>query len=46
VCQNFVKWNLELVAETTDFGNFETEVLVSLLQQNDLVVLNEMALYR
>lgn len=45
MCQNFVKWNLELVAETTDFGNFEPEVLVSLLQQNDLVVLNEMALY-
>jgi hypothetical protein len=46
VCQNFVKWNLEFVAETTDFGNFEPEILVSLLQQNDLVVLNEMALYR
>ncbi|XP_069674979.1 BTB/POZ domain-containing protein 17 isoform X3 [Periplaneta americana] len=45
VCQNFVKWNLELVAETTDFGNFEPEILVSLLQQNDLVVHNEMALY-
>ncbi|PSN58437.1 hypothetical protein C0J52_02823 [Blattella germanica] len=45
VCQNFVKWNLELVAETTDFGNFEPEILVSLLQQNDLVVHNEMTLY-
>ncbi|KAJ9577328.1 hypothetical protein L9F63_006072, partial [Diploptera punctata] len=45
VCQNFVKWNLELVAETTDFGNFEPEILVSLLQQNDLVVRNEMVLY-
>ncbi|KAJ9577327.1 hypothetical protein L9F63_006071 [Diploptera punctata] len=45
VCQNFVKWNLELVAETTDFGNFEPEILVSLLQQNDLVVHNEMVLY-
>lgn len=46
VCQNFVKWNLELVAETTDFGNFEPEILVSLLQQNDLVIHNEMTLYR
>jgi hypothetical protein len=46
MCLNFVKWNLELVAETTDFGNFEPDILVSLLQQNDLVVLNEKALYR
>ncbi|XP_066994013.1 BTB/POZ domain-containing protein 17 isoform X2 [Anabrus simplex] len=44
-CQNFVKWNFELVADTPDFCNFEAEVLASLLQQNDLVVHNEMALY-
>jgi hypothetical protein len=41
-----VKWNLELVAETADYGNFEPEILVGLLQQNDLVIHNEMALYR
>lgn len=46
VCQNFVKWNLEFVAKTADFGNFEPEILVSLLQQNDLVIHNEMVLYR
>ncbi|XP_077289032.1 BTB/POZ domain-containing protein 17-like [Arctopsyche grandis] len=44
-CQNFVKWNLETLARTSDFGNFEPEVLISLLQQNDLVVYNEMNLY-
>jgi hypothetical protein len=41
-----VKWNLEPVAKTTDFGNFEPEMLATLLQQNDVVIHNEMALYR
>lgn len=45
-CQNFVKWNLEIVAETSDFGNFHHEILARLLQQNDLVVHNEMAVFR
>lgn len=34
-----------MVASSSDFGNFEPEVLISLLQQNDLVVYNEMRLY-
>ena len=45
-CQNFVKWNLELVAKTTDFGNFELDTLVALLHQSSLVIKDEMALYR
>lgn len=44
-CQNFVKWNLEMVAETSDFGNFEPDVFANLLKQNDLVVHDEMVLY-
>lgn len=44
-CQNFVKWNLEIVARTSDFGNFHHEILAKLLQQNDLVVHDEMAVY-
>lgn len=45
-CNNFLKWNLELVAETADFANLELEVLVSLLHQSSLVVQNEITLYK
>ncbi|GLV38534.1 Transport and Golgi organization 10 [Carabus blaptoides fortunei] len=45
-CQNFVKWNLETISQTEDFGHFDAEVFISLLQQNDLVIENEMALYQ
>ncbi|XP_058789077.1 BTB/POZ domain-containing protein 17 [Phymastichus coffea] len=45
-CHNFVKWNIELVASTDDFANIELEVLVSLLQQSNLVVQDEMTLYK
>ncbi|XP_015589909.1 BTB/POZ domain-containing protein 17 [Cephus cinctus] len=45
MCQNFVKWNFELVAKTPDFGNFELDVLVSLLHQSSLVIKDEMTLY-
>ncbi|XP_014482683.1 PREDICTED: BTB/POZ domain-containing protein 17 [Dinoponera quadriceps] len=45
-CQNFVKWNLELVAKTPDFGNFDLDILVSLLHQSSLVVKDEMTLYK
>ncbi|XP_034950886.1 BTB/POZ domain-containing protein 17 [Chelonus insularis] len=45
-CQNFIKWNIELVAKTSDFGNFELDVLVSLLHQSSLVIKDEMTLYK
>lgn len=45
-CQNFIKWNFELVAKTTDFGNFDLEILVSLLHQSSLVIKDEMTLYK
>ena len=45
-CQNFIKWNIELVAKTADFGNFELEVLVGLLHQSSLVIKDEMTLYK
>ncbi|CAH1406656.1 unnamed protein product [Nezara viridula] len=44
-CQNFLKWNFELVANTTDFCNCNHEILSKLLQMNDLVVVNEITLY-
>lgn len=45
-CQNFIKWNIELVAKTADFGNFELDVLVLMLHQSSLVIKDEMTLYR
>lgn len=44
-CQNFLKWNFEMVASTPDFYNCNHEILAKLLQMNDLVVTNEMTLY-
>ncbi|KAL1132271.1 hypothetical protein AAG570_010228 [Ranatra chinensis] len=45
-CQSFLKWNFEMVAERSDFGNCNPDILSKLLQQNDLVVNNEMTLYK
>lgn len=43
-CQDFIKWNLQLIAQTPDFGNFEPETLINILQQDDIVILDEMTL--
>ncbi|KAL1453225.1 hypothetical protein WDU94_007389 [Cyamophila willieti] len=45
-CQNFIKWNFETVAETSDFLNFNPDSLCRFLMQNDIVVQNEMALLK
>ena len=45
-CHNFVKWNMELIAGTSDFANFELDVLVSFLHQSSLVIQDEMTLYK
>ncbi|XP_031338421.1 BTB/POZ domain-containing protein 17 isoform X2 [Photinus pyralis] len=45
LCQNYIKWNFESVANTPDFSNFETDLLCDLLKQSDIVVYNEMVLY-
>lgn len=44
-CFNYIKWNLCAVANAPEFSEFDVELLVSLLQQNDIVVYNEMVLY-
>lgn len=44
-CQNYMKWNLESIANTPDFSNIDIEMLTKILQENDLVVYNEMVLY-
>ncbi|CAB3363499.1 Hypothetical predicted protein [Cloeon dipterum] len=45
-CQNFVLWNFSTVACASDFGSLELESMVWILQQNDLVVQDELELYR
>ncbi|CAG4933542.1 unnamed protein product [Parnassius apollo] len=45
-CQNFVKWNLEWLWSDSELDELEGENLVHLLQQSDLVVHNEMSVYR
>lgn len=44
-CQNFVKWNLEWACGDTGLEDLEEDTLVQLLQQSDLVIHNEMAVY-
>lgn len=45
LCQNYIKWNFESVANTPDFSNFEVDLLCDLLKQSDLIVYNEIVLY-
>lgn len=44
-CHKYIKWNLESVANTPDFSNVDSGMLIRLLQENDVVVYNEMVLY-
>lgn len=44
-CQNYIKWNFESVANTPDFSNFDVDMFIKILEQNDIVVHNEMVLY-
>ena len=43
---NFVKWNFETVAISEQFADFDVEVLLFFLQQDDLVVQDEVSLYK
>ncbi|KAI8421237.1 hypothetical protein MSG28_008295 [Choristoneura fumiferana] len=45
-CQNFVKWNVEWVWSESELTELEGDALLQLLQQSDLVLHNEMTLYR
>ncbi|CAH2040154.1 unnamed protein product, partial [Iphiclides podalirius] len=45
-CQNFVKWNLEWVWLDSELDELDGEILVQLLQQSDLVIHNEMSVYK
>lgn len=43
--QRFLKWNLDIVAESRDFPDIDMNILIVLLQQNDLVLKNEFVLF-
>ncbi|CAG9787454.1 unnamed protein product [Diatraea saccharalis] len=45
-CQNFVKWNLEWVWAECELSELEADTLLALLHHSDLVLHNEMTLYR
>lgn len=45
-CQDFIKWNFEMVAHSAEFETMDMEVLISFLQCSDLVVYHEMALFQ
>lgn len=42
--QKFIKWNLHIVANSTDFIDLDICILILLLQQNDLVLSSEFTL--
>ncbi|GAB0089292.1 BTB/POZ domain-containing protein 17 [Sergentomyia squamirostris] len=44
-CQRFMKWNLEIVADSKDFVDLDIIILIVLLQQNDLVLKSEFELF-
>lgn len=43
--KRFLKWNLEMVAESKDFVEMDPAILQLLLQQNDIVVTSEYKLF-
>lgn len=43
--KRFLKWNLEMVAESRDFVDMDPAILQLLLQQNDIVVRSEYKLF-
>ncbi|KAG7168215.1 BTB/POZ domain-containing protein 17-like [Homarus americanus] len=46
VCLNHLKWNLEQVAANDDFASCDLDLLTTVLAQHDVVVHDEMALYK
>ncbi|RWS10285.1 hypothetical protein B4U79_11914 [Dinothrombium tinctorium] len=44
-CIKFVKYNFELIAKMDDYGNLETDVLITFLQKSDLVITDEYTLF-
>lgn len=45
-CRNYIKWNLEEVCKAEDFPHLDIQLLISILQEDDVVVQNENQLYQ
>ena len=45
-CLNHLKWNFAAIANTPDFGNCDINLLSSVLTHDDIVVHDEMTLYK
>ncbi|XP_055389941.1 BTB/POZ domain-containing protein 17 isoform X2 [Condylostylus longicornis] len=43
--KKYLKYNLEMVSESKDFAELDTNILILLLQQNDIVVKSEYTLF-
>lgn len=43
--KNFLKWNLEMVSESKDFVELDSQIMILLLQQNDIIVTSEISLF-
>lgn len=43
--QQFLKWNLDIISESKDFGELDINIFIVLVQQNDLVLKNEFDLF-
>ena len=43
--KNFIKWNLSVIAASKDFIDLDPSIFILLLQQNDLIIPNELALF-
>lgn len=43
--KRFLKWNLEIVADSKDYGDLDANIMILLLQQHDIVVKSEYELF-
>ena len=43
---NHLKWNFEQVAKSEEFASCDVDLLTTVLAQHDLVVVDEMTLYK
>ena len=46
LCREFITWNFGVVAENIDFPNMETENIVSFLKRSDLVIQDEISVFK
>ena len=45
-CKNFIKWNFQFVAESDDFVEIDSTLLINILLEDDMVVYDEYSLFQ